>query len=700
MKEITTSIVLIVSLIFISNTDSCAQWVPTNGPVGGNISSLAIAGDTVFAGTNDLGGKIFYSTNSGTDWQQHDSNHYAYMMFARRNKLFVGTFSGLVIYTNDRNVWTKDTLKVLKGNRFSYAINDSSVYIGTDEAGLYKSNDNGTNWIQVYPRTVSSVIISESNLLIGTGFGLLLSTNNGSTWSDVNNGITNIVLSFSKVGEKLFARTWDSVFISTNNGLNWTNVNSDVTNKNGTCIVASGANYFAGTSSGIYVSTDSGESWTPTKNELTNKTVSSLILNGSKLFAGTAGSGIYLSTNNGEIWTQVDTGLPKAEITCLTSFSDGAGGMNLLAGSYESGVFITNNNGSSWASISSGLPNSKVTCLAMDALGTEIFAGTEKSGVFRSTNYGEEWNQVNQGLTSTSISSIAISSDGTKLFVGTDGVSAAGIFISTNNGQSWTQAKTGLTSLYISSLAVNDTCLFAATMSGVFLSTNNGTSWMPINNGIASSSSFVKSLIINGPNLFCGASGGCVYHSTNNGSNWTDYNACLYYITEINSFAVSGDNLFAGTGSGIFLYSDGGKSRTAVHSGLQNRIVTSLVTSKTDLYAGNRLGVWRRPLTEMITQVVDEYTKRNIHSKFSLEQNYPNPFNPITNISFSIPKVAYVSLKVFDVLGRELLTLIDEEKMIGSYKVEFDGSKFSSGIYFYQMRAGNFTDTKKLLLIK
>jgi len=102
----------------------------------------------------------------------------------------------------------------------------------------------------------------------------------------------------------------------------------------------------------------------------------------------------------------------------------------------------------------------------------------------------------------------------------------------------------------------------------------------------------------------------------------------------------------------------------------------------------------------MITQVVDEYTKRNIHSKFSLEQNYPNPFNPITNISFSIPKVAYVSLKVFDVLGRELLTLIDEEKMIGSYKVEFDGSKFSSGIYFYQMRAGNFTDTKKLLLIK
>jgi choice-of-anchor B domain-containing protein len=85
---------------------------------------------------------------------------------------------------------------------------------------------------------------------------------------------------------------------------------------------------------------------------------------------------------------------------------------------------------------------------------------------------------------------------------------------------------------------------------------------------------------------------------------------------------------------------------------------------------------------------------------FSLEQNYPNPFNPSTTIKYSIPTSEFVTFKVYDVLGNEVATLIDEYKPAGSYEIEFDGNGLSSGIYFYKLQAGSFTETKKMILMK
>lgn len=86
--------------------------------------------------------------------------------------------------------------------------------------------------------------------------------------------------------------------------------------------------------------------------------------------------------------------------------------------------------------------------------------------------------------------------------------------------------------------------------------------------------------------------------------------------------------------------------------------------------------------------------------RFELFQNYPNPFNPTTTISYQLPTHSLVTLKVFDVIGREVVELINEEQSAGSYEVKFDASKFSSGIYFYALQSGNFVQTKKLVLIK
>jgi hypothetical protein len=86
--------------------------------------------------------------------------------------------------------------------------------------------------------------------------------------------------------------------------------------------------------------------------------------------------------------------------------------------------------------------------------------------------------------------------------------------------------------------------------------------------------------------------------------------------------------------------------------------------------------------------------------EFSLDQNYPNPFNPNTTLSFVIGHSSFVTLKVYDVLGNEVATLVDGEKPAGSYEVEFDASGLSSGMYFYKLQTGNFVETKKMLLLK
>jgi len=85
---------------------------------------------------------------------------------------------------------------------------------------------------------------------------------------------------------------------------------------------------------------------------------------------------------------------------------------------------------------------------------------------------------------------------------------------------------------------------------------------------------------------------------------------------------------------------------------------------------------------------------------FNLQQNYPNPFNPNTLIKYQIPELSFVTLKVYDVLGNEITTLVNEEKSAGSYEVEFDGNQLTSGIYFYQLRADSFVETKKMALMK
>ena len=137
----------------------------------------------------------------------------------------------------------------------------------------------------------------------------------------------------------------------------------------------------------------------------------------------------------------------------------------------------------------------------------------------------------------------------------------------------------------------------------------------------------------------------------------------------------------------------------SANTGLKDTCIYSLVISGSYLFAGTNLsGVWKRQLSELTS--VQETPPTQIPKHFSLSQNYPNPFNPITIINYQIPKPGLVTLKVYDILGKEVTTLVNENKIAGTYDFTFNASRFTSGVYIYQLRVNDFVSGKKMILLK
>ncbi len=371
------------------------------------------------------------------------------------------------------------------------------------------------------------------------------------------------------------------------------------------------------------------------------------------IFAGTWGDGVFRSTDNGDSWVEINNGITGMfELTVgslVVNFSD-----HIFAGTYD-GMFRSMDNGDSWIEINTGLTNTSVISLAINS-SDHIFAGTWGGGVFFSNDNGDSWTEINTGLTNTIVHSLAINSSD-HIFAGT---LMSGVFRSTNNGNSWTEINTGLTIMAtpIESLVINsDEHIFAGNDAfGVFRSTNNGDLWTEINTGLTDL--YIRSLAINSVgHLFVGTRNGGVFRSTNNGDSWAGINTGLT-DTDIPSLAVnSSDHIFAGT--------DGGCVCRSIESTTSVEKIESI-----------------QPFS------------------FTLEQNYPNPFNASTTIHFNLPKPCFVTLKIYDLRGRLIDTLIKEQLCEGEYNIAWDAKWLPSGIYLYRMETGDYFETKKLILQK
>lgn len=198
-------------------------------------------------------------------------------------------------------------------------------------------------------------------------------------------------------------------------------------------------------------------------------------------------------------------------------------------------------------------------------------------------------------------------------------------------------------------------------------------------------------------------SGGRIYKSTDVGATWeqktsgTTNTLRSVYFQTLDSGVVVGDN---GT---IILTTNGGESwftdpYFASPSTRQYRAVT-ITNNNYGTFSAISDSIFYVSTDPIVITGVED-TRTEVPGRFSLSQNYPNPFNPATTISFSIPSKSFVSLKVFDALGREISTLVSEELTAGKYAQQWNAAGLASGIYFYRLQAGTFVETKKLLLVR
>lgn len=363
------------------------------------------------------------------------------------------------------------------------------------------------------------------------------------------------------------------------------------------------------------------------------------------------------------------------------------------------------------------------------------------NSIFKTTNAGLNWINLSFAGTGRDIDAIHFFNANTGMLVSTSDT----LFRTTNGGASWnTQIDIGFPASRLFFLDNNTG--WATNYGKISKTTNAGLNWLTSNSFTYGPLFFVNSLTGWTTDYVGGNS--TIYKTTDGGNNWTSqYTATdfrviysFYFLNE-NTGWVSGYREFiakttngglnwteqnftsggagiysitfvnqnTGWGAGDFNFSGGSKIFYTTNSGTNWNYIfattnagrlfkVQFVNQNEGWLIGQYGKVFRTINSGGLTEV--NAIGNNIPGKFDLYQNYPNPFNPATSIKYQVESTKQIKLVVYDILGKEAATLVNEKQTPGTYEVKFDGSNLSSGIYFYTLRAGDFVKTQKMILMK
>lgn len=373
------------------------------------------------------------------------------------------------------------------------------------------------------------------------------------------------------------------------------------------------------------------------------------------LFVSTSQGSVYRSSDEGNIWNEVNNGLSASYISKLYYETDASS--NEFYAATDSGLFFTTDFGENWVNITNNLNNKYI--ISVYRTDSYLFSSTANSIEYRSTNNGSDWNEISIGSAAQRVNSFL--RVGNTIFAGLS-LTGNSVYKSDDFGLTWSISDNGLSS-EVKTLENLGNRIFASFYGFVYQSTDSGNNWMPITKGIL--------------------------HG--------------YPIPDMKAF---GDYLFIASLSGVYTIHTSEDSAQVITGNLPG--VPLPLTENIDvsdeyiIVSFNNLStstseVWIRPTASVTSS---EETISSMPNVYSLSQNYPNPFNPNTKISWQSPTGSHQTLKVYDILGNEVATLVDEYKTAGNYDVDFDAAGLSSGIYFYRLQSGSNVESKKMILIK
>jgi len=322
--------------------------------------------------------------------------------------------------------------------------------------------------------------------------------------------------------------------------------------------------------------------------------------------------------------------------------------------------------------VNNGLTNTTVYTLGINS-DNDIYAGTT-TGVFRSFDHGDNWIAVNSGMTTASIRSIIFKSNG-DIYAGTFGY-GGGVFMSADSGGSWTDVSSGLSVCEIADGYIIAGQVKPAGLPYDALLVKTGftgeVQWVNTFGGTRSDAAFTvepsrRGILVTG----------------NTNGNWWIH---------------QGDGwIFEVDGSGNLLWEKVYNVRLSDYAfcGIQNAEGDFLISGMVSHGFGGDL--WLAKVGS-VPSGIDEGEK--MARQFRLFQNFPNPFNPSTTISWQLEKESWINLTLFNLAGQQVAVLVNERQRPGFYLLKFDSSQLPSGVYFYRLEAGEYSQTLKMLLMK
>jgi len=418
-------------------------------------------------------------------------------------------------------------------------------------------------------------------------------------------------------------------------------------------------------------------------------------------------------------WYDKSDGLPSGRAGAIDAYDSliATGPYTQNPAYIPDSLYMTTNGGDNWYKIP--LPSTLVLGDGLVDISIikkdKIWFGTGGGKIYHTTDGGINWQlQFYDTLKSKFINYVEMFDSLNGMVMGEPSSSdKPALFLkTTNGGVDWiSQNDTSLIGLFsgdiwrrVDFVDINTGYFFSSGESPqkLYKTLNSGLDWAVINDTIYCA-------VIKGydENIFLGEdTDGTIYRTLDGGQNWESLNwNILGWALDLEFTPGNPSKVWCGSDA-VFFSSDTGKTWVeefdVMYTGFYDVVFT-------DENSGWIYGGGGGTLTHIFRTTnggvgglvsVDENTSAYFPSEFILLQNYPNPFNPVTIIKYKIPELSFITLKVFDVLGNEIATLVREEKPTGTYEFEFNGIALPSGIYFYRLQTGSFIETRKMVLLK
>lgn len=676
-------------ILFYFNALSQNYWERTSGPGTVVVYDFLFKDDFILIGTW-IGG-MYKSTDGGENWQ-HMENEFSYssvyaLKLLSNGNILAGTGSGIHISSDNGETWFHSALTDYLVSTITIDEN-GLIYIGSYyESDIYRSKDNGMSWNPLNSGIshIRSIVTKEPSTILVASGGIYRSSDKGLTWEQTLSPLKSIIdLALNQSGSISAISDYGSFYVSSDEGVTWDSVSS-LNHSARSIYSSSNGDLYAG-SYGVYRSINEGQTWNLLNGFQGSGLVQSIAEHENSFFAGTYFSGVFRSTDSGSNWFQSSNGLNHSIISLLEKDYVG----KVYAVSLEAGLAVTSDIGENWEILGSMSGFHSFSASPNGSL-FGSYGSVNMGVILRSTDSGHTWEAIYEDYEDTTVSQVNVNKDASVY-----AIMARKLFKSTNNGDSWFHIQVSTPDEYIQSVAFNNIgYIFIQSSSEYFRSSDNGATWEQL-------TSTPEGLVIFGitktDDMYATASDSSYYSSSDYGNSWT-------YLSKgsgkpIRSFASNdiGYLFILEHFHNILRSTDNGISWQDINSGLDSTSINCLIITDDDyLLAGTSWGGVYRSVNKT-TSVENSFTE--IPNSFFLEQNYPNPFNPTTKIRYQVSAISHVSLKIYDVLGNEIAILVNEEKPAGFFEINFDAADLPSGIYFYQIRSGNFSETRKMILLK